>query len=171
MIRSYIAQNLRFVSLILVVSAPLVACGGESGDGEIDDSTPSCEEDTRDDTFVAGITKTGAAGFKLALVDSLPAPPTRGDNQWSLELRDASDALMPGYSIEAEPFMPDHGHGTAVQVLFTDDGDGTYTLNPVNFFMPGYWETTVTIVDTGATDSEDDDTDIDTMVFKFCIDG
>lgn len=170
MSRSYLktkARNLWFPALL--ATAALAGCGAD--DDEVDDSPPSCEEDTRDDAFVAGIAKTGAAGFTLAIVDSLPAPPTKGDNVWSLELRDSGDVLMPGLALEAAPFMPDHGHGTVVPVLFTDDGDGSYTLNPVNFFMPGYWETTVTVVDQGETDSEDDDTDLDTMVFKFCVDG
>lgn len=161
------ARDLWFLSILATVV--LAGCGSE--DGEVDDAPPSCEEDTRDDAFVAGISKTGDAGITLAIVDSLPAPPAKGDNQWSVELRDPDDALMPGFALEVAPFMPDHGHGTTVAVVVTDDGNGSYTLNPVNFFMPGYWETTITVVDPGATDGEEDDTELDTMVFKFCVDG
>ncbi len=166
----YIKSYMRLWSVPGMIAVSLLASCGE-GDGEVDDSLPSCEEDTRDDEFVVGIEKTGEAGFTLAILDSLPAPPAKGDNQWSVELRDASGTLMPGYALEVAPFMPDHGHGTGVTAIVTDDGDGAYTINPVNFFMPGYWETTITVVDEGPTDSEDDDIDIDSMVFKFCVEG
>ncbi len=146
------------------------ACDDGHGGHEHGDD-PTCEEDTRDDEFVAGISKTGSAGYSLSIVDSLPAPPDKGDNRWTIEVTDGAGAPVSGMALEAEPFMPDHGHGTPEVALFTDQGDGSYTLTPVNFFMPGYWETTVTVVDPGATDSEDDDTDLDTVVFKFCVCG
>lgn len=166
-----VMRSLRVSFSALLATASLGACGGGDDDDGIDEPVATCAEDTRDDEFVAGIEKTGGAGFTLALVDSLPAPPQKGDNRWSLELRDPSGALMPGYTLESAASMPDHGHGSPIEALVTDDGDGIYTLNPVNFFMPGYWETTITVVDPGETESEDDDTDIDTVVFKFCIDG
>ena len=158
-----------YFGALLTTAAVLAGCGGD--DLEHDDSQPTCEEDTRDDAFVAGISKTGDASYSLSILDGQPAPPIKGDNRWSVEVRDGSGALVAGVTLEAEPFMPDHGHGTAVDPIVTEDGDGIYTIDPVNFFMPGYWETTVTVVDLGATDDESDDTDLDTVVFKFCVDG
>ncbi len=174
MVRSNFFLKRRFLRvsiLAFLAAASVSACGGGEEDDGVDEPIATCAEDTRDDEFVVGIEKTGSAGYTLSLLDSLPAPPQKGDNSWSLELRDPVGELMPGYTLETAPFMPDHGHGTAVEALVTDDGDGIYTLNPVNFFMPGYWETTITVVDQGETESEDDDTDIDTMLFKFCIEG
>ena len=123
------------------------ACGGE--DTADDNALPSCQEDTRDEDYVAGISKTGEAGYTVAIVDSLPAPPAKGDNDWTLELRDGSDTLMPGLVLQANAFMPDHGHSSPLLAVMTDDGDGVYTLTPINLFMPGYWETTITVVDPG----------------------
>ncbi len=35
--------------------------------------------------------------------------------------------------------MPDHGHGTSVNASVTANSDGTYTVAPLYFFMPGVW--------------------------------
>lgn len=162
-------QLLGRLSLCAALAGTMLGCGSDDhGHGG---SETTCEEDSRDDAFVAGISKTGDGGYVLSILDSMPAPPIKGDNRWSIEVRDDSGAPVTGMTLEAEPFMPDHGHGTAVVPVVTEVGEGVYTVDPVNFFMPGYWETTVTVVDPGATDSEDDDTDMDTVVFKFCVDG
>ncbi len=158
-----------FLLTSLLAGTVALGCGEDHGHEGGDD--PTCEEDTRDDEFVAGISKTGGAGYTLSIVDSLPAPPDKGNNVWTIALTDSNGDPLSGVALEAEPFMPDHGHGTPEIAVFTDNGDGNFTLDPVNFFMPGYWETTVTVVDEGATDAEDDDVDLDTVVFKFCVDG
>ncbi|MCP4447380.1 MAG: hypothetical protein GY811_18830 [Myxococcales bacterium] len=88
-----------------------------------------------------------------------------------MEIRDSAGAQVPGMTLDATPFMPDHGHGSPIPAFSTDEGSGTYTLEPVNLFMPGYWETTLTIVNPNGTDSPDDDFDLDTVVFVFFIDG
>jgi len=147
------------------------ACGSDEGSGGVDNSLPSCDEDTRDEDYFSGISKTGEAGYTVAIVDSLPAPPAKGDNQWTVELQDASGAPLPDMILETAQFMPDHGHSSLIPAVLTDMGAGTYMLDPINMFMPGYWETTVDVLDPGATDSPDDDTKVDTVVFKFCVEG
>jgi hypothetical protein len=132
---------------------------------------PSCDEDTRDEAYVAGIAKIGTASYTIAINDSLPAPPAKGDNVWTIEIRDSADVPMTGLSVTTSSYMPDHGHGSPIIADVTEVGDGVYTLSPVNLFMPGYWEVTVTAIDLGATDSPDDDVDLDSAMFKFCIEG
>lgn len=146
-----------------------VACGAGTDEG--DDNLPSCEEDVRDEAYVAGINKSGAAGYTLRLMDSNPAPPSKGDNIWSLDLTDPAGATAAGLGLSLRAFMPDHGHGSPVKPEVTDNGDGTYTIDPVNLFMPGYWEVSLTVVDLGATESPDDDIDLDSVMFKFCVEG
>lgn len=146
----------------------LVACGDDDGhgghDGDHADAGHDCEADTRDEEFVAGMSKTGSAdAYTFTLVDSTPAPPDKGDNAWTLELTDAEGAPVDGVDFEVEPFMPDHAHGTPKQVVVTPMGDGLYGLDPVNLFMPGLWEITVRAVD--------GDTTLDSVVFRFCISG
>jgi hypothetical protein len=52
--------------------------------------------------------------------------------------------------------MPDHAHGSPQPVVVTEMGDGEYKLDPVNLFMAGYWEVTIS--------AEDDD-----IVFPLCV--
>ena len=156
-------------SFLLAMSlAAAAGCGGETMD---DNAPPSCEEDTRDEAYVAGITKTGSAGYTVTITDSLPAPPAKGNNRWIVEVKDSEGAGQAGLNLVTNPFMPDHGHPSPVLPVVTDQGGGLYQLDPVNLFMPGYWETTITIVDPGSTDADDDDVDLDSVVFKFCIEG
>jgi hypothetical protein len=155
-------------ALALGVSA-LSCASDDSGPG--DEDPPSCEEDTRDETYVAGISKIGSASYTIAIMDSNPAPPAKGDNVWTIEIRDSGGAPMPGLLVNTTSYMPDHGHGSPIIADVAEVGDGVYTLNPVNLFMPGYWEITLTAVDPGATDSPDDDLDLDSAMFKFCIEG
>jgi len=62
------------------------------------------------------------------------------------------------------PRMPDHQHGTT-PVGMMPAGSGTYTLNPVNLYMAGYWEVTVNIsaTDAGGT------TTTDSAMFPLCV--
>ncbi|MCP4447379.1 MAG: hypothetical protein GY811_18825 [Myxococcales bacterium] len=69
----YIKFLERFALLALLSGAAATVGGGE--DGEIDNAEPTCAEDTRGDSFVVGISKTGDAEYTVAIVDSMPAPP------------------------------------------------------------------------------------------------
>ena len=49
-------------------------------------------------------------------------------------------SLSAGSLAEADATMPTHGgHGMNVLPIVTDNGDGTYTAEPFEFHMPGYW--------------------------------
>ena len=56
--------------------------------------------------------------------------------------------------------MPDHQHGSPKQTDVVEVSPGEYELKPVNLFMPGYWEISVTASHNGQEDSS---------TFKFCI--
>jgi hypothetical protein len=160
-------------SILLPLLLPLflvTSCSSDDGHGT-DDNLPSCDEDTRDEAYVAGINKTGEGGYTIAIMEATPAPPAKGDNAWTVEIRDSAGAPVTGLTMDCDSFMPDHGHGTPIIPAVIEVGDGVYTLDPVNLFMPGYWETTMTAVDKGATDSPDDDVDLDSVTFKFCVEG
>lgn len=157
------------ITLLLPVLLLGLSCAGDGGVG--DTSLPSCDEDTRDEAYVAGISKTGVANYTIVINDSNPAPPAKGDNVWTVEIQDSRGAPLTGLTLSSSFLMPDHGHGTPIVPVVTEVGNGVYTLDPVNLFMPGYWETTLTVVDTGPTDSPDDDVDLDSVMFKFCVEG
>ncbi len=158
--------NLFALTFLLLPSA----CG--NGDGTPEDTNPpSCQEDTRDEAFVAGLSKTGEASYLVALMDSNPAPPAKGDNIWSMELSDPDGNPLAGLDIDVSAYMPDHGHYSLAVPTITDDGAGAYTIDPVNLFMPGYWEITLHLLDPVDVDNPDDDIELDAVVFKFCVEG
>ncbi len=146
--------------LILGVALAAGACADDDpGDG----TTYNCAKETRDDEFVIGLTKTGAdSRLEFKLLSSDPAPPSRGDNVWVLQLSTMAAPVTPvdGASLRVTPFMPDHDHGSGKQVTITPLADpGQYQLEPVNMWMPGLWE--VTVEADGATS--------DRAVFRFCL--
>lgn len=145
----------RTVAVALVVIA--AACGGEeTGD---DEDVVNCEIETRDDDFVVGIAKSGQQ-MTFTLLSATPAPPKRGDNAWTLQLTNAAGPVT-GATIVVSPFMPDHQHGTPIEVKVTPLPDaGQYELSPINMWMPALWETTVQATANGTTDR---------VIFKFCV--
>lgn len=153
-------------SLLVFLVAPLGACGDDAGGSPDagDTSLPSCAEDDRDVDYVAGITAEGAAQYSVALMDSNPSPPSKGDNIWSIELSDPQGVAAAGMELDVTAFMPDHGHSTTAVAVVTDDGNGAYTINPVNLFMPGYWEISIAVMDPASAE-------LDTIMFKFCVEG
>lgn len=149
-----------------VVSIALLGSCGDDDHHDGDESAPACDDDVRGDDYVAGITAQGAAQYSVALMDSNPSPPSKGDNIWSIELSDAQGVAAAGMELKVSAFMPDHGHATTAIAVVTDDGDGAYTISPVNLFMPGYWEISIEVVE-----PEADSASLDTLMFKFCIEG
>lgn len=145
-----------------------VGCGG-GGNAmpDADDLAPyNCAAETRADVFSLGLEKLGANGlFNFKLMTATPAPPARGDNDWVIEIDStgASAAPMPGLGsdIKVVPYMPDHQHGTPVKIFVDATAtDGQYDLAPVNLWMPGLWQTTISVDAGGMKDS---------AVFAFCL--
>jgi len=153
---------IRRTALLSLLLASLAACGGE---GDDDVQGLKCDEETRADMFEAGMVKSGANGlFDVALLEAMPAPPDKGDNLWLVEVRDAtSGAPVADTTLKVTPFMPDHGHGTAIQTVVTPLGEpGQLELDRINLWMPGLWEVRIKVTK---------DTDEDNVVFAFCIEG
>jgi len=140
----------------------LAACGTTP---PADDTVVDCSTVTNADTFVVGLEKKGAQGsLDFKLMSATPAPPLRGDNSWVLELDALSGSAMgapvTGATMTVSPYMPSHGHYSPFDVQVTPMMvAGQYQLDPVNFSMPGVWETTIRV--TGST--------TDTAMYLFCI--
>jgi subtilisin family serine protease len=115
-----------------------------------------CDEETRDDEYMVGLSKSGSA-LTVTFVSANPAPPALGDNNWTVTLSDSSAGIT-----AVTPFMPDHGHGTAVEAIITaTDNAGEWTLSPVNLYMAGLWEVTIDLITQAGT--------TDQVVFSFCV--
>jgi hypothetical protein len=152
------------VVLTLPIVLALAACGGgdDSGDGYDDEGNYDCSMEDRADVFAVGLARPGEKGtVTVTLMASTPAPPSRGDNTWSIGLTDGAGAPITGAAVTVTPFMPDHRHGTGIKAKITEQGAGLYQATPVNLWMPGLWEITVAATPAGGAE--------DRAVFRFCI--
>lgn len=150
---------LREVVLIAMLGAS--ACDdGQTDDANDDAEVPFCESDDRADAFMVDLRKSGER-TTVSIVAASPAEPVRGDNTWTLRLTDTSGTPMEGTTVEAKPWMPDHGHGSPVETHITDLGGGEYELAPLNLFMAGLWTVTFEVTSDGETDE---------VVFSVCVD-
>lgn len=145
---------------MVAVLAP--GCDDDAEDTGSSDTVDPCEKEDRAEEYMQGIEKTGDA-LTVTLVKSVPAPPEKGDNEWTVQVADDGGAPMDGLGIEAVPWMPDHGHGTSIESeMMPGEAAGEYVVDPVNLLMAGYWEITLAI-----TDAEGND--VDEVMFKFCV--
>ena len=150
----------------IVLAASSGACNSTAHGADADDGTYNCATETRADTFVVGLEKPGEAGkLDFKLLEATPAPPARGDNTWKVQVNSMAAGVagnpVGGATMTVTPFMPDHAHGTPIQVIVTPmTTTGDYQLSPVNMWMPGLWETTMQVQAGGVSD---------TVVYRFCI--
>lgn len=91
-----------------------------------------------------GLSVAGSNGSELRILDYDPKQLVVGNQSWLVELV-AQNELVAGAARELHvvPFMPGHGHGTAVAVEVGEEDPGKYRLEPINLRMPGYWLITV----------------------------
>jgi hypothetical protein len=144
----------------------LAACGGGSNapaDAGVTPPPSACAKDSRADTYVAGLQKTGT-NLSVSLVDSMPSPPVKGTNAWTIEVKDMSGAPLDGATIVITPFMPDHNHGTSVTPVVSPKGGGSYGIANLYLFMPGLWQVTIDVTPMGSTEHR-------TVVYNICVDG
>jgi hypothetical protein len=155
---------------VVFVVARAADCSSGSAPGDTPDSSVpdadlvGCQNDSRDDTYSAGMTKQGQAGnFQFVLVSATPGPPALLGNTWVVKILDAGGSPVPGATFTSiKPWMPDHGHGSSATPSATDNKDGTYTIAPLYFFMAGLWQVTLAVQANGKNDS---------AVFSFCVQG
>ena len=149
----------------MVTIVALASCGR----GESSESGPAtgvgCENETRADRLAAGMKRTGAAGYTVAVADMSPAPPTKGDNAWKLEVLDPAGQVRTDLRVRVTPWMPDHGHGTTItpRVEAPAAESRAFAISRINLWMPGLWRVGVAV-----TDGE---RQLDEVHFFTCIDG
>ncbi|HWE28725.1 MAG TPA: FixH family protein [Polyangia bacterium] len=159
-------------------------CGGADKSGTstqmtgADMSTPPVVgmlcTDARADNWQLPIAKTSESGaYKVTLMSSAAAIPVIGDSTttWTIAVADATTgAAVSGATISVLPWMPDHGHGTSVHAVVTEvaGAPGQYALEPLYFFMAGYWTVTLTI-DSASTAGATDGGASDKVVFSLCL--
>jgi hypothetical protein len=111
------------------------------------------------------LSKTSANGaLKITLVSSDPAPPAKGINTWVIRVADGSGTPLTQAPLKVTPWMPDHNHGPSVVATITSQGDGSYNVSPLDFFMPGVWRITFALPATDASPAS-------SVEFFFCVSG
>ena len=127
--------------------------GSTTGSDTGDDGDTTGDAPEVGDTYVVGLEKTDdTCAGKLMLSDPIPA--FIGKYTWTVQVADADGNALPDHKVEAEPTMPQHGHGTWPQ--FTegapaeDAANGEYTLTEMDLFMPGLWRVDIRV--TGGDD-------------------
>ncbi len=146
-------------AVVLAAGPSLAACAGDDGHT----TEVNCALEERDDEFLAGMQKTGAGGMTFTLVSATPSPPARDDNTWEIDI--ATPAGPFDGTVTVVPFMPDHRHGTPIEVVVTPVAGtlGRYRATPINLWMPSLWEITVRATPTAGG--------ADAAIFRFCIPG
>ena len=121
---------------ILGLGLLLVSC-----DDAVDVASSPCLEELRADPYEEGMGLTMEEGtLMVSLVSADPAPPNTGLNSWVIRVEDDAGTLD-GCSIDVQPDMPDHGHGTSPVVVESGGGAGEYLLTNIDLIMSGYWLT------------------------------
>lgn len=134
---------------------------GPNGSSGSDGTKITCENDERD-VYVANLRKPGQGGaLTFVLAESVPAPPAKGRNNWTVRVLDRSGTALSGAAISVNSLMPAHGHSASTPAIVTPSGD-SYTIAPITLFMPGLWEVKLDADASGIRD---------TVVFKLCIAG
>jgi hypothetical protein len=89
---------------------------------------------------------TSSSGALSVGVSTSPQPPERGTIAVELTFMNvAGGAPVDGLTLQIRPWMPAHGHGTAVVPVVTAKGQGQYIVDNVNLFMAGHWELQTTL--------------------------
>jgi hypothetical protein len=122
-----------------------------------------CTNDPRAEHYEPGMQKVAPKGqLSVTLLSSMPGPPIKGNNTWTILLADSAKVPQTGATFNIKPFMPDHGHGSPATTVAKPLADaGQYTVAPVYLFMAGLWEVTLDVTTAAGVR--------DAIVFKFCI--
>ena len=154
------------IAAMALAMIAFVACssGSETTPGSGTTSTATgCAADTRKDIYTAGLAKP-AGTLSVKLLDSDPGPPIKGTNTMMLEVLDPGGQPVDGATITVTPWMPDHGHGSAVKPAVTALGGGKYSVANVYLVMAGLWQIKVDVQPAGGGQSHE-------ATFQFCLDG
>lgn len=154
-----------FVSFVLCAALVAACSGGDDASSSSTSGAPAqtgCAADNRKDVYTAGLAKP-AGDLSVKLLEASPAPPAKGTNKMTIEVLDGAGKPVDGATITVTPFMPDHGHGSAVKPIVTPSGAGKYAIDKVYLAMAGLWKITVSVQMPGGALQE--------AAFQFCLDG
>jgi hypothetical protein len=175
-------QALAGMAFALFVAAGCGGGGTESNDGSpIEGQFVDCSKESRAKPYAPGTVERSSGGqLDVTLVENLPGaadannapgPWVKGSNTWRIKIDDLTGAPVAGLGIQTVPRMPDHGHGTSITPLTTDEGGGDYVISPLYLYMGGYWQVTLNIRPAAADGGASSGLAPDSVVFDVCIPG
>lgn len=156
------------ISLSCALALAATGCGGPETDTGSTTSTtePSaCADDPRAQVYEVGLEGASTDDtLTITFLDADPSPPAKGNNTWKVRVEDADGNPVTGAAIETKAYMPDHGHSSSIKPTATEQAeDGVYEIAPINLFMPGIWEITLTVTPDGGSAAA--------VKFTFCVAG
>jgi hypothetical protein len=164
--------------LLLLMAALLVpACGGDSEPEPAADAGYNCDLEQRDETFTAGMSRTGPGGYVFTLDDALPSPPAMLFNTMTVSIEAPGGGPAGAVILDVLHCMPDHGHGAGlIEPVVSAAEDGSLLVDHVYISMTGLWDFSLMIT---ADEPEEPRTcteagsepALDEVVFRFCVDG
>lgn len=92
------------------------------------------------------------SGAYLVRYTPIPDPPVTGKNQLTLDLARATGGAVADATLEVTPWMPAMGHGSPVQPTVQDLGGGEYSVDDLDYTMPGRWEVKIALTDADVVD-------------------
>ncbi len=119
------ASPLRFrtVATVALVLFVFAGCGDTSG--------------SDDQTSASGVYE-GDDGLMLDLAFA-PDPPQAGEVDLMIDAT-VDDEPLEDATIDIEPWMPAHSHGSNTEPVVHHEGDGHYHVDDLTFSMAGQWE-------------------------------
>ena len=128
-------QKFFFISVIVLLTGVLAACGGSA--------EPAAPADT------------GSTGEVNIAVETSPNPAAMGDVELILTITDAQGSPIEGGTVDVAVDHTDMT-GMGMSGVATDQGGGRYSIN-ANFSMSGNWKLTVYVRKDGLDYQEDID--------------
>src|SRR5262245_10238182 len=93
---------------LLALSMGAAACGadsGTSGGSSGSGAASVCASDPRAEAYAVGLEgKASDGAVKVRFVDAMPAPPSKGNNTWTVQVLNGADQPINGATIELTAF-------------------------------------------------------------------
>jgi hypothetical protein len=100
----------------------------------------ACTGDDSSSSARGPVSADSASGALHAVVVTTPDPLQRGVNQAVVTLTGGDGSPRAGLTVTVTPWMPAHGHGSAVTPSVNELGGGKYQVSNLYLAMPGSWQ-------------------------------
>ena len=129
-------------AVLLLAGCPASSSGGAGDMQGTEDAATAGDTNCGLPPFALNMEASGAT-LNVKLIDAMPSPPEKNQNDWTVEITDQDGKpITSPDDFVVQPWMPEHGHGTngrdpVVTALSTP---GQFLLSPVYMWMGGLWE-------------------------------